>query len=91
MLQSLDIEKNSDGSISDFRSSGQSLINKNCHNSRTSNYIDVAPRAVTTFEKKNKGTSKNTDDEVMLETFDVIVIFSINGKLGVIGRLDIDL
>ena len=91
MLQSPDIEKNSNGSISDFRSSDQSLINKNCHNSRTSNYIDVTPRAVTTFEKKNKGTSKNTDDEVMLENFDVIVIFSINGKLGVIGRLDIDL
>ena len=39
--QSPDIEQNSDRGISDFRISGQSLIKKNCHNSRTSNDIDT--------------------------------------------------
>ena len=33
--QSPDIGQNSDGGISDFRISGQSFINENCHNSRT--------------------------------------------------------
>ena len=35
--QSLDIGQNSEGVISDFRISGQFLVNKNCYNSRTSN------------------------------------------------------
>ena len=38
--QSPDIEQNSNGVISDFRISGQSLIKENCHNSRTSHDID---------------------------------------------------
>ena len=36
-----DIGQNSDGGISDFRISGQSLIKGNCHNSRTSDDIDM--------------------------------------------------
>ena len=39
--QSPDIGQNSDGAISDFRISGQSFINGNCHNSRTSDDIDM--------------------------------------------------
>ena len=37
--QSPDIGQNSDGGISDFRISGQSLINKNCYNSSASNNL----------------------------------------------------
>ena len=36
-----DIGQNSDGGISDFRNSGQSLIKENCHNSKTSDDIDM--------------------------------------------------
>ena len=39
--QSADTRQNSYGGISDFRISGQSLIIKNCHNSRTSDDIDM--------------------------------------------------
>ena len=39
--QSLDIRKNSGRRISDFWISGQSFMNKNCHNSRASNDIDM--------------------------------------------------
>ena len=35
------LRRNSDGGISDFRISGKSLINKNCHNSRTSDDFDM--------------------------------------------------
>ena len=39
--QSPDINQTSNGSISDSQISGQSLLNKNCHNSRTSNDTDI--------------------------------------------------
>ena len=39
--KSPEIRQNSNGGISDFQISGQSLINKNCHNSRSSNDIDI--------------------------------------------------
>ena len=44
--QSLDIGQNSDGGISDFRISGQSLIKENFHNYRTSDDIDMKLGAV---------------------------------------------
>ena len=43
---------------SDFRISGQSLIKENCHNSRTSDDIDMKLGPVTKLDKKNKATSK---------------------------------
>ena len=39
--QSLDIGQTSDAGISDFRTSGQSLIKENCHNSKASDDIDM--------------------------------------------------
>ena len=57
-LQSPDIGKNSDEDISDFRISGQSLIKVNCHNSRTTNDIDIKFRPVTKIDKKNKTVLK---------------------------------
>ena len=43
--QSPDIWQNSDVAISDFWSFGQSLIKENCHNSRTSDDIDMTSNA----------------------------------------------
>ena len=40
-LRSLDTGQDSDGGISDFWISGQSLIKGNCHNSRISHDIDM--------------------------------------------------
>ena len=57
--QSLDIVKNLDEGISDFQISGQSLINENCHNSRTSIDIDMKHRPVTKLDKKRRQSQKN--------------------------------
>ena len=56
--QSPDIGQNSDGGISNFQISGQTFIEENCHNSRTSNDIDVKLWQVTKLEEKNTATSK---------------------------------
>ena len=55
--QSSDIAQNPDGVISDFWISGQSLIKENCHNSRTSDDIDMTLGPVTKLYKRNKTTS----------------------------------
>ena len=60
--KSADIGQNSDGGNSGFRISGQFLINENCHNSRTSNDIDMKLEPVTKLDKKNKATSKKFDN-----------------------------
>ena len=56
--QSPDIRQKSDRGIFDFRISGQSLIKENCHNSRTSDDIDMKLGPVTKLDKRNKTTSK---------------------------------
>ena len=56
--QSPDIERNSDGGISDFVISGQSLIKENCNNYRASNNIDMKTGPVTKLYKRNKSMSK---------------------------------
>ena len=43
---------------------------------------------VTKFNKKNKTTSKNFGDNVMLANYDVIVIFPIYGQFGAIWKPD---
>ena len=87
LRQSPDIGQNLNGSISDFRISGQSLIKENCHNSRTSDDIDMKLRPITKIDKRNKATSKKFDDEVILKSCDVIVIFPIYDQSGAIRRL----
>ena len=57
--QSPDIEQNSDGFISDLRLSGQSLIKENCHNSRTSDDIDIKLGPKTKIDKRKKTTLQN--------------------------------
>ena len=80
--QSLDIGKNSDGGISDFRISGQSLIKGSCHNYRICDDIDMKLGPVIKLHKRKKTTSKNFDDAVMSENCDVIFIFPIYGQYG---------
>ena len=75
--QSPDIGQNSYRGISDFRISCQSFIKENCHNSRTSDDIDMKLGPVTKLDKRNKTTSKKIDVDVMSENCDVIVIFRI--------------
>ena len=64
------------------------LVKVNCHNSRTSDDIDMKPGPVTKLDKRNKVTSKKFDDDVMSANCDVIVIFSIYGQLGAIWKPD---
>ena len=78
---------NSDGAISYFRISGQSLIKENYHNSRTS-VIDMKLGPVPKRYNRNKTTSEKVDDDVMSTNYDVIVIFPIYGQFGAIRKPD---
>ena len=62
---SLDIAQNSDGRILDFWISAQSLIKENCHNSRTSDDIDMKLGPVTKCDKKKQENVKKFDDDVI--------------------------
>ena len=74
MAQSSDTGQNTDGGISDFPISPQSLMNFFFHKSRTSDiYMKLGP--VTNLEKKTKRTSKTFDHDVMSANCDVIVNF----------------
>ena len=53
-----DIGLNLEGGISDFQISSQSLIKKNCYNSRTSNDIGIKLGPVIKLNKKNTVTLK---------------------------------
>ena len=76
-----------DGGISDFPISGQSLIKRNCRNSKTSDDIDMKLGPVTKRDKRNKKRQKN-DDDVMSEKCDVIAIFLIYRQFGAIRKQD---
>ena len=60
--ESPDIGKNSDGGISNFQISGQSLIKENYHNSRNNDDIEMKLGPVTRIDKRKKTTSKKIDD-----------------------------
>ena len=68
-----EIGQKSDGGISGFLNSGQSLIKVNCHNSRNGDDIGMNLGSKTKLNKTNKITSKAFGD------CDVIVIFPIYG------------
>ena len=51
------------------------IVKENCHNSRTSNDIDVKLGSVTKLNKWSKTRSKKFDDDVMTANCDVSVIF----------------
>ena len=65
------IGQNSHGGISNFLISGQSLIERNCQNSRTSDDIDMKLGTSTKFDKRNKTTLKKFDNDVMSENCDI--------------------
>ena len=88
MSQSLDIGQNSDGGISDFQFSGQSLKKVNCHNSRTSDDIDMKLGSATKPNKRNKTRTKKFEGDIMSENFDVFDIFLIYGKCLAIWKPD---
>ena len=75
MSQTPGIGQNPDGGISDFRISGQSFINKNYVNSRTSHDTDMKLGPVTKFDNGKAPTSKKFD-YVMSTNFEVSVFFS---------------
>ena len=52
-----------------------SLIKENCHNSRTSDDIDMKLEPVTKLDKRKKTMSKKYDDDVMTKNCDIIVTF----------------
>ena len=83
LSQSPDIGQDSDGGISDFWISGQSLIN-----SRTSNCTDMKLGPVIKLDKGNKATSKNIGNDVMSANCGVIVIFPIHEQFGAVWKLD---
>ena len=64
------------GDFSDFRISGQSFINKNCQNSRTSHGIDMELGTVTKLDKKNTTTSIKFDDEFMSKNCGAIILLT---------------
>ena len=86
--QSPDFGQNSDWSIFDFQISVQPLINKNCHNSRTRNDIDMKLELVTKCNDRKTETSNKFDDEVMSAFCDIIVIFRTFGQFGAISKSD---
>ena len=54
---------------------GQLLIKENCHNSRTSDDVEIKLRPATKPDKRNKTTSKQFDDYIKSGNCDEIVIF----------------
>ena len=70
--QSADIEQNSDGSISNFGISSESLTNENRHNSRTSN--DFSMKLDTKLTNKYSNVKK-IDNDIMSTNGDVMDIF----------------
>ena len=82
------LSKNSDGGISNFWILDQSLIKENCHNSRSSDDIDMKLGPVTELNKRNKATSKKFDDDAIYKICGVFVIFHIYGQFGAIWKSD---
>ena len=80
--------QNSDGGISEFWISGQSLTKQTYHKSRTSHDIDMKLGPVTKIDKRHKTTSKKINDDVMSENCKVIVIFLIYGQFGAVWEPD---
>ena len=74
-----DIGNNSDSSISNFRITGQSLLNENCQDFRTSNDIDQQLGPVLNLTSKTRQRQKILNNDVISINCGVIVIFPIHG------------
>ena len=79
--QAPDIGQNSDGGISDFQISDQSFIKENCHNSRTSNDIDIKLGPVTKLGKQKTATSKTFAIISCQQTFTSLSFFRFMANL----------
>ena len=66
----------------------RTLIYVNCHNSRTSDDINMRFGAITKLDERNKTMSKKFENDVISANCDVIVIFPIFGQFGAIRKLD---
>ena len=77
-----------DEGTSDFWISGQSHIKGNCHNSRTSDGIDMKLGPATKLDKRNRTILKKFDHDAMSQNCDIIVIFSIYCQFGGIQNPD---
>ena len=62
------------------------LINKNYHNSRTSNGIDFKLGPAIELDKTNSTTTKKSDDDVISSKYDVIVDFWIFRIFGAVRK-----
>ena len=59
-------------------------MNQNCHNSNTSNYVDLKLEPVIKFDKRN---AQKIGDEKSVHC-DVTVIFPVYGQFGAIWKSD---
>ena len=50
------------------------LQDKNCHNSRTSNHIDMKFESLTKLDNRNTTPSKKVDVGIVFANYDVIII-----------------
>ena len=82
------LDKTQIGGISDFRISGQSFIKENCNNPRSNDDIDMKLKPVTKHDKRNKTTSKNSDDVIISPNCDVIIICLVFGQFWAIQKPD---
>ena len=88
-LQCSDIGENSDGGNSWFVVKfGVTLINKDYHNSRTSDDIDMKLRLLAKFDKRNTKMWKRLMMTSCQEIMTSLVLFSIYDQFCAIQRLD---
>ena len=57
-------------------------MNKNCHNPRTSNYVDIKLGSLTKLDKRNTAVSEIFDDDVVSGNYDPLVY----GQFGAIQK-----
>ena len=92
LTESPDINQNSDGGISEFHISAQSLITENQQNFKFSDYIDVKlgqknkTKLVQENLSRNLKQRQKVDNDVISTNCDTIVIFQIYGQLGAIQK-----
>ena len=79
--KSTDIEQDLDGGLLDFRISGQSIIKRNCHNSRTNDDIDMKLGTITKLDKKNKTVVKKLTMTSCRKTVTSLLFFEFTANL----------
>ena len=80
LIQSPDIAQNLDRGISNFRISCQASINENCHDSITSNVIDMKLDKRTKIGRRNTSRSNNLKNADINKTKGVLVLKSMFSK-----------